>query len=166
MKQNKLRPNLDFNKKHIFLTAASVLLVFNLYTLAKETINNHRLRQRYPYTFKGDWFRGIEKITQNAPYIGYYTDKSLDDNHAAMQFAQAQLILAPSILDLNNTNHEFIIFNCSSPVVALNKIKEIGAKALKGNQYGIIIAHNPNIVDTQKANMISIIDKNMSRQQP
>lgn len=163
MKQNTLRPNLGFYKKHIFLTVASLLLVFNLYTLAKETVKNTQLRQRHPYTFRGDWFRGIEKITQNTPYIGYYTDKSLDDNRAAMQFAQAQLVLAPSILDLNNTNHEFIIFDCSSPVVALNKIKEIGAKALKGNQYGIILAHNPNHIDLQKAQTVPTFDTDTHR---
>ncbi len=137
---------------YIFLFIAGIILLINIFSTLTEFNKMSRLRQRIPYTFKGDQFRGLDAFVGKAPWLGYYTDKSLDDTRAAMQFAQAQLILAPSILDFNNTNHEFIIFDCSSPMVAMKKIAEIGAQPLKANPYGIILARNPNTTIVVKAN--------------
>ena len=59
------------------------------------------------------------------------------------QFAQAQLVVAPLIMDLNNMEHEFILFDCTSDEKALAKIKEIGAVPVKRNRYGLILARRP-----------------------
>ncbi|MCC6758229.1 MAG: hypothetical protein IT395_01205 [Candidatus Omnitrophica bacterium] len=140
---SKSFPLPKLTRAQVFLAAAGALVVFNLYTLTQETFKTVKLRQRHPYTFFGDRFRGIETFVGQAPYLGYYTDKNIEkDSRAAMQYAQAQLVLAPSILDLNNTGHEFIIFDCTTPQAAMAKIKEIGAKPLKANPYGIILAQN------------------------
>ncbi len=101
------------------------------------------IRQRAGYTFLGDRFRGLEKLVNNAPYLGYATDKNLDDNINARQFAQAQLVLAPAILDLNNLGHEFLIFDYTTPQAAITKIRELHLEPLKANRYGIILARNP-----------------------
>ncbi len=103
-----------------------------------------RIRQRAQYTFLGDRFRGLELLINKAPYLGYMTDKNLDDNISARQFAQAQLVLAPTILDLNNVGHEFIIFDYTTPQAAVQKIKELKLQPLKANRHGIILARNPN----------------------
>lgn len=150
----------------IFLVLAGGCLLFNLYTLAKDTVNMVKIRQRLPPTFLGDRFRGIETFVGKAPYIGYYTDKSLDDNLSARQFAQAQLVLAPTILDLNNTNHEFIIFDCTSPQVAMAKIQDLGAKPLKANSYGIILARNPNVSVMVAGDPAKTFDKTRQKQRP
>lgn len=124
------------------------------------------IRQRAPYTFLGDRFRGLETLIGKAPIAGYYTDKNLDDKVNAMQLAQAQLILTPIILDLNNTGHEFVIFDCTSPAAALKKIKDIGAQPLKANRYGIILAHNPDRGTAYAADSVKTFDKKISRQSP
>lgn len=111
-----------------------------------------RLRARIPYTFTGDRFLGLTTFIGKAPAIGYYTDKNIDqDSRAAMQFAQAQLTLAPTLLDLNNVDHEFIIFDCSSPQIAIKKIQEAGLVPLKANPQGLILTRRKNSSEFHKA---------------
>ncbi len=50
------------------------------------------------------------------------------------------LTLAPTILELNNLDHEYILFDCSTDQVAADKIEEINALAIKRNKFGIILA--------------------------
>jgi hypothetical protein len=159
----------QLTKGRIFLAAAVGFLIFNLYSISQETFKTIKIlqhRQRVPYVFLGDRFRGIENFVGQAPYIGYFTDKNLDDNRSARQFAQAQLVLAPSILDLNNTGHEFIIFDCTSPAVAMAKIQEIGAKPLKANPYGIILARNPSQTTLVPGDAVRTFDKTKFKQLP
>ena len=158
------------SKTNIYLAIAGCFLLFNCYTLAADTLKTikiFKIRQRHPYVFFGDQFRGIESFTGNAPFLGYYTDKNIElDPRAAMKFAQAQNVLAPSILDLNNTKHEFIIFDCSSPAVAMAKIQEIGAKPLKANPYGIILARNADQSLTVQGDNQVTFDKTIQKQRP
>ncbi len=153
-------------KTPLFLTIGSLLLAFNLFCSAKETIKMSQVRKRIAYTFLGDRFRGLEDFIGNAPHIGYATDKNLDDNRSAMQFAQAQLVLAPTILDLNNTTHEFVIFDYTTPQAAIKKIKELKLQALKANPYGIILAGNPDTNVIYKADGNETFDKTQHRQMP
>lgn len=153
-------------KTPVFLTAATLLLLFNFFCLIQKTVEMRQIRKRVPYTFAGDRFRGLDALVGKTPYLGYYTDKNLDDNRSAMQFAQAQFVLAPAILDLNNTGHEFILFDCTSPLAAIKKIQEIGAQPLKANRYGIILARHPDIgIVHQKAD-VQTFDRAVQKQRP
>lgn len=135
-------PSLSFRlwRTYLFFGLAALLCLSNAYQTNRALRQRDQERGDLPYLFVGIKFSGLEETLGDASYIGYYTDKSLDDRLAAMQFAQAQLVLAPSILDLNNTSHEFTIFDCSSTEAALGKIRELGAQPLKINQFGIILA--------------------------
>jgi len=169
MRKNKYVSLPQLDTAVIFLTAAGLLLVFNITASSGEMFKTGKIfkhRERFPYIFLGDRFRGIETFVGKAPYIGYYTNKNLDDNLSARQFAQAQLVLAPSILDLNNTEHEFIIFDCTTPQIALAKIKEIGAKPLKANPYGIILARHPDRVSPLEGDQNTTFDKTKQKQRP
>lgn len=163
---NKTALLANFTPERIFLGIASLALLFNLYSLFQETNKMIELRKHLPYIFLGDRFRGLNNFLNQAPMIGYYTDKNLDDNRSARQFAQAQLMLAPTILDLNNTAHEYIIFDCTSPKVAIQKIQELKAQALKANQYGIILARNPNASTFHKADLNKTFDLKQHQQIP
>ena len=86
-------------------------------------------------------FIGLEQFTKDFKYMGYYTDIDIKKNEpAAKTFAQAQYWLAPTVLDFNNLNHEYIIFVCSNEETALKKIAEINALALTRNNLGMILA--------------------------
>jgi hypothetical protein len=166
MHTNKTALLTNFTPERLFLTAATLALLFNLFSLSQQTLKMAKVRAHIPYTFFGDRFRGLDAFLGHAAQIGYYTDKNLDNNLSARQFAQAQLMLAPTILDLNNTAHEYILFDCTSPKVAMQKIQELKAKALKANQYGIILARNPNSSTFRKADINKTFDLNQHQQIP
>ncbi|VAW15103.1 hypothetical protein MNBD_BACTEROID05-671, partial [hydrothermal vent metagenome] len=56
------------------------------------------------------------------------------------QFAQAQFMVVPTILELNNPDHKYLLFDYEKEADAFKKIKEINAVALKKNKFGIILA--------------------------
>ena len=116
------------------------MIAFNLSTSFIDILDLYAKRQKNPFFFSGHIFLGLEKIFQDVKYAGYYTDKSLDDGPAAARFAQAQYVLAPTILEFNATDHEFILFDCSREEIALQKIEEIKAVAVKRNKLGVILA--------------------------
>ena len=127
----------------LLLLFCCIVIPFNYYFLFKEIRNNQLLRKTTPYFFLGLKFSGLEKVLHNEQYVGYYTDKDIDEKLPAAHFAQAQYILAPVILDLNNLEHDFILFDCASQKTAFEKIKEIGAVPLVRNRFGIILAKRP-----------------------
>ena len=140
-----LKPNNDRLSsflKFLFTSCAVFIVITNMLALYKEIRIVGRIRRAIPYTFIGNKFLGLSSVLKDVKRIGYYTDKSLDVNQNAMQFAQAQYILAPIILDLNNTNYPFVLFDCSQRTVALEKIREAGLIPVKENQFGIILARN------------------------
>jgi len=67
---------------------------------------------------------------------------AIDRNTA--QFSQAQFALAPVILDLNNLNHRFLIFDCDDERRAFAAMQQIHAKPLKRNM-GIILAEREDL---------------------
>ena len=134
---------MNFYAQNILLVLTALLGGINVSQLTTELKKNYFLRKDVPYQFAGVKFSGLGDILKNVELIGYYTDGDTTDGDIIADFSQAQLMLAPAILDLNNTNHEYILFNCSRPDIGLKKIKDIGATPLKMNQLGIILARKP-----------------------
>ena len=139
--------NTRTKSSQFFILVLLFIITFNIAESFKDILDTYSKRQKIPFFFSGHIFLGLEKIFKNKKYVGYYTDKNLDIDQYAQQFAQAQYVLAPTILDLNNTDHEFILFDCSQEEIALQKIKEINAVALKRSKFGVILARNPNAAD-------------------
>ena len=126
--------------KSIFIIALLLVITVNLAESLVDLLGLYSKRQNNPFFFSGSIFLGLEKIFKDVKYIGYYTDRNLDESPAAAKFAQAQYILAPAILDFNKTDHEFILFDCSREEIARRKIEEIKAVPVKKNGFGIILA--------------------------
>jgi len=93
--------------------------------------------------FLGIKFLGLNPFLKNAVRIGYLTDSSLDETTAAAEFAQAQYVLAPIILEFNNPDLRFVLVNGSSIEQSLKLIRQNGLKPLKGNQFQILLTQNP-----------------------
>ena len=129
--------------KNLFTLAALILLIINLITLGLKHKKMRQARQQIPYIFMGYKFSGLKEILKNTDTVGYVTDKNMDDRNSALQFAQAQFILAPVILELNRTDTRYLLIDCTNPQIAREKIRKIGAVPLKMNQFGIILAKNP-----------------------
>ena len=85
-------------------------------------------------------FKEFIKELKGVKKIGFLTDKDMSPERNDGQFLAAQYMLSPIILDLNNPNCEFIIFDYTSMAEAYKKIKEIGAVLMYANRYGKILA--------------------------
>ena len=141
------QPNPSAFKKYLrpqflFLLGVLVVLTINATELLVEVTSIEERKTYIPFYFQGFKFSGLDDVFEGVTYAGYYTDKDLNVTRHLAQFAQAQYIVAPVILDLNLTNREFILFDCIKEETAFAKIKEIGAVALRKNKFGIILAQN------------------------
>ncbi|MBF0489741.1 MAG: hypothetical protein HQL15_03875 [Candidatus Omnitrophica bacterium] len=129
--------------------AVLILLIlcaaFNVLQLTLQILGHQIHPSTRPFHSLGDQFKGLEVILGHERTVGYYTDKNMDNTLAIAQFEQAQYLLAPTVLDLNQTNHPFVLFDCTSAEVAINKIKELGLQPLKANNTGIVLAINPQL---------------------
>ena len=124
----------------LFAFLALSVIAVNLAGLSKEMVEIHRQRKLIPFYFSGFKFLGLEDVFRGVAYAGYYTDKDLSLKQNSAQYAQAQYILAPTIVDLNNTTHLFTLLDCTGEEKAFEKIKEIHAVAIKKNAFGVVLA--------------------------
>jgi hypothetical protein len=117
------------------------------------------IRRAIPFTFYGDAFAGLNQVLAGEKYLGYYTDKDIQDPKYSAQFEQAQLTLAPIILERTDVSfqktmeasirgtagHRFILFDCREEKDCWRKIAEIKARPLKRNNLGAVLAQTmPN----------------------
>lgn len=132
--------------RKIFLFLCALLIIFNAYHLTR-TLTPER-----PVHFAGIKFSGLENILKQETHVGYITDLSLKETAPLAEYEQAQYVLAPAILDVNNPNHRLLIVNCSSDAVATRKLKDIGAQPLTRNNFGVILAmRNDKIPDNNSS---------------
>ena len=124
----------------LFLCFCLLVIFFNLLKLSVEIPLMNEQRKKAPLSFLGFKFSGLEGALKGVLKIGFMTDKDLSDRRHAAQFAQAQYVLCPIVLDLNNPNHEYLLFDCTSEEAALEKIKETASVPLKRNNFGIVLA--------------------------
>jgi len=124
----------------LFFPVALFVILANAAAFLKETYQDRQNRKMAFYYFSGIKFSGLEAMFRDIPFAGYVTDKDLSQKQNAAQFSQAQYVLAPTILDLNNTAHEFTFFDYTNKEKAMVKIKDIGAVPIKQNAFGIILA--------------------------
>ena len=132
----------------VFCVLISAVLVQNvagfgeLYIGLSEEINRiNGLSKVLSHQKIGYQFSGLEEFTSGIDRIGYYSDDNLELNeHAHKLFAHAQYVLAPTVLELDNMDHEFVLLVCSNPKSAGIKLKQLNALPLRANKFGMILA--------------------------
>ena len=127
----------------VLLAFAALIIAANALQWTGQTLARLQNPSAIPFHSLGFQFMGLEKVLANQSYAGYYTDKNMENPLAIAQFEQAQYMLSPTVLDLNNTGHPLVIFDCTSPAAGMAKIKELGLQAVSINNVGIILAYNP-----------------------
>ena len=135
---------LNLKLKHYYLLAIAIIILANSIQLTEEIIKLNKIRKYQPYSFPGHQLLGLSSFLENSQYIGYYTDKNLSNNLNARQVAQAQYILAPIILDLNNIHHRYVLLDCTTLQKAWTKTKESNLVPYKISKTGIILTRNPD----------------------
>lgn len=131
------------NKQLIFLYIFGLSTAWSVIQLSRHTLDVMTHPQGMPLHALSEQFTGLQGAFKNVPRAGYYSDKNMDIPVAIAQFEQAQFVLAPTVLELNNTNLPLIIFDCTSAQVALDKIKELKLTPISASSTGIILAINP-----------------------
>ena len=131
----------------IFWAFAVLIIAANAVQWTGQTMARLQNLSAIPFHSLGFKFMGLEKVLANQPYAGYYTDKNMENPLAIAQFEQAQYMLAPTVLDLNNTGHPLVFFDCTSPAAGMAKIKELGLQPVSASNTGIILAYNPKALN-------------------
>jgi hypothetical protein len=128
-------------RRFFFLTALAVYTGANLPILGEELRRLFRYQKVLNHNVVGYQFMGLEKFTTGVGFISYFTDGNLEDPDRLKLFTQAQLVLAPAILDPNNLNHEYILFVCKNELAAWKIIRQLNLiPLLRNDKYGIILA--------------------------
>ncbi len=138
----------------LFLSLVSLAVMAGLVQSALELNKYWEVRHRVPFYFYGDGFAGLSPVLAGEKYLGYYTDKDIQDPKYSSQFEQVQLTLAPVILDRieisyqkkmeevlqGRAGHRYILFDCRDEKECWRKISEIKARPLKRNNLGAVLA--------------------------
>ncbi len=140
MKESLKKNTLTSWPQLVFLLGSFAIIVINGTTLKPNLQKIIKLQQYTPFLFDGLQFNGLNKVFKDSTFVGYYTDKDMSSLENSKHFAQAQYVLSPVILELNNFNHEFTLFDCRTEQTAMKKIKELNLTAVKQNTSGIILA--------------------------
>lgn len=115
-------------------------LLLNIEPIFLEYKKIHDSRKLGPHNLVGYKFFGLEQYLKNEEFVGYYTNDNIEDKDPQKMLAHAQYILAPTIVDFGNFDHEYILLVCSSKEEAFRKMNEIDAQPLLKNQYNVILA--------------------------
>lgn len=136
----KIRKKIPNLSATVFLLAILIHCLFNTVDLIKQAQKNSQYRHAVPYQFSGDKFKGLEQIFKDVAFVGYFTNRDINDPQSNLQFSQAQFTLAPTILDNKNyAAHEYIIFDCSPLTACVEIMKELNAYPFKSSPHGIIL---------------------------
>ncbi len=132
-------------KNHLNLIVFSLCLIIvaiNTFHLLKQALLFPKSTSRQFYLLLADAFKSFQQILSqyDIEFLGYYSDKDMEKNTNILIFSQAQYYLAPLVIESGNTDREYVLFDCSSPDVALKKINELGATPIIANSLGMILA--------------------------
>ena len=130
---------LQFWPQGLFVTGLFVTLFLNTIGLYNEAQRIKNLKKHVKHQMIGQKFRGLEEVLKNEKFIGYYTDRPETDDEHEKLIAQVQYVLAPTIVDINNFKHDYILFVCSNDYLALQKMREIGAEPMLFKEPGMIL---------------------------
>ena len=116
---------MSLNIKNTILALLFLSVLISVLQLTGRTVQQQAQAPGTALHSLAEQFMPLQKVFANVPRAGYYTDKNMDIPLAVAQFEQAQFVLAPTVLELNNTNLPLVIFDCTSPAIAMQKIKEL-----------------------------------------
>ena len=132
-----------FNKKTVLTALFVACAMVSLFQSVIRAVQQ-RTEPSVPLHSLTREFTGLTQAFAHIERAGYYSDKNMDFPLAIAQFEQAQYVLAPTVLELNNTSLPVVIFDCATAKAALDKIKELKLIPVSANTSGIVLAVNPN----------------------
>jgi len=122
-----------------FIALFGILIAINFFTISTKTIKQVKNLDKQ-FLEPGFEFAGLKKPLEGIPKAGYLSEKNQTAENQDGRFMMAQYMLAPTVLDLNNPNHQYLILDCSRPEAALYLLKETKAKPIAVTPFGKILA--------------------------
>jgi hypothetical protein len=129
--------------KKILWAIIALLAAINIVQTTMTLTSIYPRKKPLAFNFAGDKFNGLQNLFKNEKYIGYYTDRNIDDPRPMMELLQAQHAVIPLILDPNNIEHRYIIVDCANIPAAIEKFKNLGARPMTANNNGIFLVERP-----------------------
>ncbi|MCA9400639.1 MAG: hypothetical protein KC713_03360 [Candidatus Omnitrophica bacterium] len=126
--------------QYLFLICFSTIVITNSVVLIQPMKRIYTYKKVVTHQIIGHQFAGLEEYTKKEPIIGYYSDTDLQDKKQGKLLAHAQYILAPTILDVGNLDHKYILFVCEDERHVWQKMKELNAMPYLRNEFGMILA--------------------------
>ena len=132
------------SRRTFYFTLTLVLFsISNLFPLYYEIQRINIFKQYFDHHLLGFQFDGLKEFVGDTPVMGYFTDLDIEDQKNLKLFSEAQFLLAPTILDLNNLTHRYTFFVCSNEKIAWLLIKKLNLMPLRRNRFGMILAERP-----------------------
>jgi len=122
----------------ILLTATIFLVCYNAFFLFVYVMT--QAGKKIAVVEPGSQYADFQEILHGVKEAGFLTNKDTSPEKNEGEFLQAQYFLAPTILDLNNADHQFVILDYTSPVYLNYVLKKINAVPIKDNEYQKILA--------------------------
>ena len=130
---------LKFSQKTVLLLL-SLALILNIPDLSKEVERIRLFKTFNPHQNIGYELLGIKSQLKDVATIGYYTDGDIKNENENKNYSVAQYVLAPTVVEPDNLDYEYVLFVCADENNALRKIREIGAEPLLRGHSGMILA--------------------------
>ncbi|MCA9400637.1 MAG: hypothetical protein KC713_03350 [Candidatus Omnitrophica bacterium] len=126
-------------RKTLITIAAVVLIPFNLFYMYVYIMKN--LSQLDPmFAQPGFQFANFQEELKGVKRVGFLTNKNITREDNDGHYLQAQFILAPTILELNNNNHEFLILDYTHQYFVFYMIKTLNLKPIDDTGYMKVLA--------------------------
>lgn len=131
---------------HFFLFyALGISIAISLVQLSLRTLKEQQPQSQFGLHSLASQFVPLQGVFKNIPRAGYYTDKNLAMPLVLAQYQQAQYVLAPTVLEINNTSFPLTLFDCTSPQVAIDTMKALNLVPVSQSPTGLILAANPRV---------------------
>ena len=133
-------------KRIIFITVTLLVLCANFVSFLKTcqlALEKNQSTKYLKYIEPGYEFSDLKEMLSQAKSVGFLTNKDMSPERNDGQFLAAQYMLAPIILDLNSSNHDFVILDYTGPKAAFEKMREIKAVPIFTNPFNKILAKMP-----------------------
>ncbi len=132
------------------LAALALSATVSAVQLTGRTVKQQLNPSRAPLHSLAEQFAGLKQFFAGVPRAGYLTDKNPENPVVIAQFEQAQYILAPTILELNNASLPVVICDFADPNVSVPKLKKFQLTPVSASNTGLILAVRANLAEPQR----------------
>jgi hypothetical protein len=136
----KNESSIKFPRQIIILALSLLVIIYSFSFFIKLYKNISFITTHLPFQEPGYQFKSFEKYLSGVHEIGFLTDKTMSPEDNDGIFLQAQYALAPTILDLDNTDQHIFLIDCRNFITAFDIMQHLKAGPIYVNEYTKVLA--------------------------